>query len=171
MGHSPASGGALHGTSWTPIDVGLGDVVHSTSRSVIQFAAVRRPSNITPARFVKCCGLNSRVPTRIWRRAARCCSASEAQADRIRHLLDLARRAGVSAASLVTADTLRFGPCAAILTAASSPNRLRTSPGAWPWTMRWRGRWKVSLVNQNIERHQDPHGLGDALPARALRPW
>jgi aryl-alcohol dehydrogenase-like predicted oxidoreductase len=50
--------------------------------------------------------------------------ADDAQADRIRRLLDLARRAGVSAASLVIADTLRFGPCAAILTAASSPEQV-----------------------------------------------
>jgi aryl-alcohol dehydrogenase-like predicted oxidoreductase len=56
--------------------------------------------------------------------------ADDAQADKIRRLLALARQAGVSAASLVIADALRFGPCAAILTAASTPNRLRTSPGA-----------------------------------------
>ena len=41
-----------------------------------------------------------------------------------RRLLDLARRAGVSAASLVIADALRFGPCAAILTAVSSPEQV-----------------------------------------------
>jgi aryl-alcohol dehydrogenase-like predicted oxidoreductase len=50
--------------------------------------------------------------------------ADEAQADRIRRLLDLAHLAGVSAASLVIADALRFGPCAAILTAASSPEQV-----------------------------------------------
>lgn len=50
--------------------------------------------------------------------------ADEVQADRIRHLLDVANRAGVSAASLVIADALRFGPCAAILTAASSPEQV-----------------------------------------------
>jgi L-glyceraldehyde 3-phosphate reductase len=50
--------------------------------------------------------------------------ADEAQADRIRRLLDLARAAGVSAASLVIADALRFGPCAAILTAASSSQQV-----------------------------------------------
>ena len=50
--------------------------------------------------------------------------ADEVQADRIRRLLDVANRAGVSAASLVIADALRFGPCAAILTAASSPEQV-----------------------------------------------
>ena len=50
--------------------------------------------------------------------------ADEVQADRIRRLLDVAHRAGVSAASLVIADALRFGPCAAILTAASSPEQV-----------------------------------------------
>jgi len=50
--------------------------------------------------------------------------ADEAQADRIKRLLDVAQRAGVSAASLVIADALRFGPCAAILTAASSPEQV-----------------------------------------------
>ena len=48
----------------------------------------------------------------------------EVQADRIRRLLDVATRAGVSAASLVIADALRFGPCAAILTAASTPQQV-----------------------------------------------
>ena len=50
--------------------------------------------------------------------------ADALQADRIRRLLDRARAAGVSAASLVIADALRFGPCAAILTAASSPQQV-----------------------------------------------
>jgi aryl-alcohol dehydrogenase-like predicted oxidoreductase len=50
--------------------------------------------------------------------------ADEAQSGKIRRLLDLARQAGVSAASLVIADALRFGPCAAILTAASSPEQV-----------------------------------------------
>lgn len=50
--------------------------------------------------------------------------ADDAQAARIRRLLDLARQASVSAASLVIADALRFGPCAAILTAASSPEQV-----------------------------------------------
>ena len=50
--------------------------------------------------------------------------ADDVQAARIRRLLDLARNAGVSAASLVIADALRFGPCAAILTAASSPEQV-----------------------------------------------
>jgi aryl-alcohol dehydrogenase-like predicted oxidoreductase len=50
--------------------------------------------------------------------------ADEVQAGRIRRLLDVAHRAGVSAASLVIADALRFGPCAAILTAASSPEQV-----------------------------------------------
>jgi aryl-alcohol dehydrogenase-like predicted oxidoreductase len=50
--------------------------------------------------------------------------ADDAQAARIRRLLDLARQAGVSAASLVIGDALRFGPCAAILTAASSPEQV-----------------------------------------------
>jgi 1-deoxyxylulose-5-phosphate synthase len=50
--------------------------------------------------------------------------ADEAQADRIRRLLAVAKRAGVSAASLVISDALRFGPCAAILTAASSPEQV-----------------------------------------------
>jgi aryl-alcohol dehydrogenase-like predicted oxidoreductase len=50
--------------------------------------------------------------------------ADDVQADRIRRLLDAAKRAGVSAASLVIADALRFGPCAAILTAASSPEQV-----------------------------------------------
>ena len=48
----------------------------------------------------------------------------EVQADRIRRLLDVATRAGVSAASLLIADALRFGPCAAILTAASAPQQV-----------------------------------------------
>lgn len=50
--------------------------------------------------------------------------ADDVQADRIRRLLDVARKAGVSAASLVIADALRFGPCAAILTAASTPQQV-----------------------------------------------
>jgi aryl-alcohol dehydrogenase-like predicted oxidoreductase len=50
--------------------------------------------------------------------------SDDVQADRIRRLLDVARQAGVSAASLVIADALRFGPCAAILTAASSPRQV-----------------------------------------------
>jgi aryl-alcohol dehydrogenase-like predicted oxidoreductase len=50
--------------------------------------------------------------------------ADDGQADKIRRLLGLARKAGVSAASLVIADALRFGPCAAILTAASSPQQV-----------------------------------------------
>lgn len=50
--------------------------------------------------------------------------ADDIQADRIRRLLDVARKAGVSAASLVIADALRFGPCAAILTAASTPQQV-----------------------------------------------
>ena len=50
--------------------------------------------------------------------------ADEVQANRIRRLLALAQHAGVSAASLVIADALRFGPCAAILTAASSPEQV-----------------------------------------------
>jgi aryl-alcohol dehydrogenase-like predicted oxidoreductase len=50
--------------------------------------------------------------------------ADETQAQRIRRLLEVAKRAGVSAASLVIADALRFGPCAAILTAASSPQQV-----------------------------------------------
>jgi aryl-alcohol dehydrogenase-like predicted oxidoreductase len=50
--------------------------------------------------------------------------ADETQADKIRRLLELAKRARVSAASLVIADALRFGPCAAILTAASSPDQV-----------------------------------------------
>ena len=50
--------------------------------------------------------------------------ADEAQACRIKRLLDVAKRAGVSAASLVIADALRFGPCAAILTGASSPEQV-----------------------------------------------
>jgi aryl-alcohol dehydrogenase-like predicted oxidoreductase len=50
--------------------------------------------------------------------------ADETQADKIRRLLELAKQAGVSAASLVIADALRFGPCAAILTAASSPEQI-----------------------------------------------
>ncbi|MBA4096191.1 MAG: L-glyceraldehyde 3-phosphate reductase [Rhodospirillum sp.] len=50
--------------------------------------------------------------------------ADEAQARRIKRLLDVAKRAGVSAASLVIADALRFGPCAAILTGASSPEQV-----------------------------------------------
>jgi L-glyceraldehyde 3-phosphate reductase len=50
--------------------------------------------------------------------------ADEAQMERIRRLCGLAQRASVSAASLVIADALRFGPCAAILTAASSPDQV-----------------------------------------------
>ena len=50
--------------------------------------------------------------------------ADTVQADRIRRLLALAQRAGVSTASLVIADALRFGPCAAILTAASSSEQV-----------------------------------------------
>jgi aryl-alcohol dehydrogenase-like predicted oxidoreductase len=50
--------------------------------------------------------------------------AGATQADRIRRLLAVAQQAGVSAASLVIADALRFGPCAAILTAASSPEQV-----------------------------------------------
>jgi aryl-alcohol dehydrogenase-like predicted oxidoreductase len=49
---------------------------------------------------------------------------NDAEAGKIRRLLDLAERAGVSAASLMIADALRFGPCAAILTAASSPEQV-----------------------------------------------
>jgi aryl-alcohol dehydrogenase-like predicted oxidoreductase len=48
----------------------------------------------------------------------------EGQAERIRRICGLAQRVGVSAASLVIADALRFGPCAAILTAASSPDQV-----------------------------------------------
>ncbi|HKP23591.1 MAG TPA: aldo/keto reductase [Dongiaceae bacterium] len=51
-------------------------------------------------------------------------NADALQADRIRRLLEVAKRAGVSAAALVIADALRFGPCAAILTAASSPGQV-----------------------------------------------
>jgi L-glyceraldehyde 3-phosphate reductase len=50
--------------------------------------------------------------------------ADEIQAGRIRRLLELAKRACVSAAALVIADALRFGPCAAILTAASTPQQV-----------------------------------------------
>jgi aryl-alcohol dehydrogenase-like predicted oxidoreductase len=48
----------------------------------------------------------------------------DVQADRIRRTMDLAERAGMSAASLMIADALRFGPCAAVLTAASSPEQV-----------------------------------------------
>ncbi len=51
-------------------------------------------------------------------------NADDAQTDKIRRLLEVAKQAGVSAASLVIADALRFGPCAAILTAASSPEQV-----------------------------------------------
>jgi aryl-alcohol dehydrogenase-like predicted oxidoreductase len=50
--------------------------------------------------------------------------ADDAQADKIGRLLALAKQAGVSVASLVIADALRFGPCAAILTAASTPQQV-----------------------------------------------
>jgi len=49
---------------------------------------------------------------------------SDVQAEKIRRIVDLAERAGVSAASLMIADALRFGPCAAVLTAASSPEQV-----------------------------------------------
>jgi len=50
--------------------------------------------------------------------------ANDAQADKIKKVVKLAKGAGVSAASLMIADALRFGPCAAVLTAASSPEQV-----------------------------------------------
>ena len=49
---------------------------------------------------------------------------NDAQAERIGRVVKLAERAGVSAASLMIADALRTGPCAAVLTAASSPEQV-----------------------------------------------
>lgn len=50
--------------------------------------------------------------------------ADAAQAAKIGKVIALAERVGVAPASLVIADALRSGPCAAILTAASSPDQI-----------------------------------------------
>jgi aryl-alcohol dehydrogenase-like predicted oxidoreductase len=50
--------------------------------------------------------------------------ADETQSAKIGKVVALAARTGVSAASLIIADALRSGPCAAVLTAASSPEQV-----------------------------------------------
>jgi aryl-alcohol dehydrogenase-like predicted oxidoreductase len=45
-------------------------------------------------------------------------------AARIRRLIDLAAQQGATTTSLLIADALRLGPCAGILTSASSPSRI-----------------------------------------------
>lgn len=50
--------------------------------------------------------------------------ADDAQVARIRKVLALADREGLSAAALLIGDALRSGPCAAVLTAASSPEQV-----------------------------------------------
>jgi aryl-alcohol dehydrogenase-like predicted oxidoreductase len=98
----------------------LKDALHTVPVPIIGYSVLARGTltgkylDTTPAGSR---AARSRDCPQVWK-------ADEAQADRIRRLLDLARRAGVSAASLVIADALRFGPCAAILTAASSPEQV-----------------------------------------------
>jgi aryl-alcohol dehydrogenase-like predicted oxidoreductase len=48
----------------------------------------------------------------------------DAQAERIGKVVALAQRTGATAASLMIADALASGPCAAVLTAASSPEQV-----------------------------------------------
>jgi aryl-alcohol dehydrogenase-like predicted oxidoreductase len=54
---------------------------------------------------------------------------NDAETEKIRKILAVAERAGISAASLMIADALRFGPCAAVLTAASSPEQVAEIAG------------------------------------------